>query len=241
MLAFLERLEHDACVELAGVYVESPVRGARGRIADLWQRRGLLAAPLLVQALLRGLGRQLTSPRAAARRRRLRSALRRRTHYVDDLHAAAVLAAVREARPQLGLVYGGPILRPELFEIPTFGTLGIHHGKLPAYRGKKTTFWAVHDGERTVGVAIQRIGPSLDGGEIVMQAEMPVGRRLLPRLVKDLETTGIALYLEAVHAVRDGSATYTPQPAGAGRLYTDPGPLDVLRFWGRYAARLVRG
>jgi len=58
---------------------------------------------------------------------------------VPDVHAQAVLERVRAAAPDLGVIYGAPILKPELFGIPPLGTLGIHHGRVPQYRGKKTT------------------------------------------------------------------------------------------------------
>ena len=73
------------------------------------------------------------------------------------------------------IFYGGPILKPALFEIPTLGTLGIHHGKLPAYRGKKTTFWAMFNDEPSAGVTIQSVNAGLDTGRGVRAGEGRVG------------------------------------------------------------------
>jgi len=240
VLDFLERLEEIPAIELVGVYVQATHRGFRGRIRDLWSRRGLLAGPLLLQVFGRWLWRQTGSPREAMRRRRYAARICERVHYVSDLHDPAVLDRLRGSAPGLGLVYGGPVIRSALFEMPLHGTLGIHHGKLPAYRGKKTTFWAIYNEEETVGVAIQRIGSRLDGGDIVAQALVPVGRRTPAAVARELERNGIELYLRAVRAVRDGTATYTPQPEEVGTLYRDPGVVDILRFWYRYARRLCR-
>jgi hypothetical protein len=98
--------------------------------------------------------------------RRLGRAMRK-VQTVPDIHAPDVLARVRALAPDIGVIYGAPVLRPELFEIPRLGTLGIHHGRVPDYRGKKTTFWEIYNGERVAGVTIQRVNKGIDTGEIV--------------------------------------------------------------------------
>jgi folate-dependent phosphoribosylglycinamide formyltransferase PurN len=238
--SFLERLESDPNIDLAGIFSQSPLLGVSGVVRDRWNRRGVLAIPLLIQLLCRSVYREITSPRVARRRRRMLLELRPRTHYVSNIHAREVIARVRDLEPRLGLVYGGPIIKPELFGIPLQGTLGIHHGKIPEYRGKKTTFWAMYNGEDEVGVTIQRIGDRLDGGDIVMQTLLPVAKQPLPRVKKQLEKAGIELYLRAIHAVRDGSVTYTAQPNEPIALYKDPGAADIIQFWYGYLLRLIR-
>jgi methionyl-tRNA formyltransferase len=150
------------------------------------------------------------------------------------------LSRIARLRPDLGAVYGGPILRPELFRIPALGTLGIHHGRLPHYRGKKTTFWAMYNGEETVGVAIQRIGTGLDRGEILRDAELATGSMPLPVVRRHLERLGLKLYVEAVLSMRGEEPAFRPQPAGGGALYKDPRAGDIARFWLRYFQRLIR-
>jgi folate-dependent phosphoribosylglycinamide formyltransferase PurN len=242
----------DACVELmarirgepslvlAGVFCEAGDVGLRGMVRDLVRRRRWLAPILLVQRALRRLGGILAAPgRELARRRVLRDT-RPLVHFVPDLHAGAVLEHVRALAPDVGAVYGGPILRRSLFEVPARGTLGIHHGRLPDYRGKKTTFWAVYNGEATVGVAIQRIGAGLDCGDVLRDALLPVGRRPLPVLVRELERLGLDLYVDALLSIQHGDAVFRPQPSGRAPLYRDPRAVDVMRFWLKDLSRLLR-
>jgi len=240
VISFLERLECDSHIALAGIFSQSPRHGISGVVRDLCDRRGLLAAPLLLQLLFRSVYREIKSPRVVRRRRKLVRELRPRTHYVKHIHGTEAITRVRELKPELGLVYGGPIIKPVLFEIPLHGTLGIHHGKVPEYRGKKTTFWAMYNGEKEAGVTIQRIGTRLDGGDVVMQTLLPLAKRPLSRVKRQLENAGIDLYIRAIHSVREGSATYTAQPTEPITLYTDPGAADIIRFWYRYLLRLVR-
>ena len=241
VLRFVSRLEQESGIELLAIVSESPVRGFRGIVLDLWRRRGALAPVIFFRNILFAFLTTFRNPAAALGRRRALKSLASRTHYFDNIHADDALSLVRNLRAELGLVYGGPIVKPELFSIPARGTLGIHHGRVPFYRGKKTTFWALYNGEPEVAVIIQKIGSKLDAGDIVGQAAVRVRNRPLPLVRKELETAGIDLYLKAIAAVANGTETYTPQPAGGRRLYKDPNAIDILRFWGRYFARLLRG
>jgi hypothetical protein len=241
VLRFVARIEDEPAIDLVGIVSQSPVRGMRGLIVDLWHRRGILALPILLRNGITAVINAVFRPAEILERRRSFNAVRDRTYFFDDIHSEDALSHVRGLGPALGLVYGGPIVKPELFSIPELGTLGIHHGKVPDYRGKKTTFWALYNGETEVGVIIQRISDRLDAGDIVQQSTLSVGNRPLPLVRQDLERIGIDLYLDAIRAVFSGTARYVPQQAGSRPLYKDPTTIELLRFWGRYAIRLMRG
>jgi methionyl-tRNA formyltransferase len=135
------------------------------------------------------------------------------------------------------LIYGSPILKPALFEIPTYGTLGIHHGQVPQYRGKKTTFWAIYHGEPAAGVTIQKINAGLDTGQIVNSGQVLIGRRSYGTVWGEVLALGLDLYVEAILQVRAGTAVYRPQAGPKGKLYRDPKPADIVRFWLRQLRR----
>ncbi|HEX6259377.1 MAG TPA: formyltransferase family protein [Woeseiaceae bacterium] len=237
---FIAALESRPEVEVVGVFCESAATGLAGVLRDLWMRRRWLAPLLFMQRIVGRGAHMVTAPRAEVARRRSLRRLDDRIHFEANLHAADVLSRVARLHPDLGAVYGGPILRPELFRTPRLGTLGIHHGRLPEYRGKKTTFWAMYNGEETVGVAIQRIGTGLDRGEVLKDAVLPVGYMPLPVVRRRLERLGLELYVEAVLSMRRETPAFRPQPAGGGALYKDPRAGDVARFWLRYFNRLLR-
>ncbi len=233
------RLEAHPDIELAAVFWQTRGTSFRAVCANLWRRRGLLT-PLLVGLDLARRARRWLHPRRELRRRAALGRLSARVHRVAEVHAEETVERVRGLRPDLGLSYGSPILERVLFEIPAFGTLGIHHGKLPAYRGKKTPFWAIHEGETSAGVTIQRVNARLDAGEVVLEGEIEVGRRTLGAVWRRLEALGVELYLQAILQVRDGSASFESR-AGKGRLFRDPGPRDIAVFWWRWLRRVVRG
>lgn len=209
--------------------------GLQHRLRNLWRRRGLVAVPVMGLELAGAIRRFLRHPRQALDLRRRSARALSRFTTVPDMHAPEVLDRVRAAAPDLGVIYGAPILKPELFSIPRFGTLGIHHGRAPQYRGKKTTFWEMYNGERTAGVTIQRVRAGIDTGDIVRSGEVGIGRKGYNRVWREVEEVGRRLYVEAILDVRRGSAQFVPQDAAAlrGPLYKQPGVGDILRFWSR--------
>ena len=238
---FLIRLDADPGIELVAAFCQAEASSLRAVFADLVRRRGVLALPLFGLFLGRGVWSLLRRPRETLAERRAFQRLSGRVYMVPDIHDDAVLERLRILAPDLGLVYGSPILKPELFEIPTMGTLGIHHGKVPEYRGNKTTFWAMWAGEETAGVTIQKIEAGLDTGAVVKQGEVPIGRRSLGTVWRELEALGLELYLEAIREIRDGVAEARPQAGEKGPLYRNPKVGDLVRFHGGWLLRRLRG
>jgi folate-dependent phosphoribosylglycinamide formyltransferase PurN len=237
-LRFLSMLITHPEVDFVGGVCQSAGFGLRNRVRETVHRRGPMAPVSLAIHLIQAALPLVHSPRQRRIVRRNAERAMDRILLVPDIHAPEVLQQVRAMEPDLGVIYGSPVLRPELFGIPRFGTLGIHHGTLPKYRGKKTTFWEVFNGEPTAGVAIQRVNAGLDTGEIVMQGEVPIGGRGVWGVERDVHELGICLYMDAILAVHRGTAVTVSQPP-VGRMpsYHDPHPTDVLRLGARHIAR----
>lgn len=236
---FLCRLEAHPEIDLLGAFCQAESRSLRAVVRDLQRRRGVLALPLLFLWMARSVAPFLTQPRKELALRKALAQIEDKIHFVVNIHAPEVLDTVRSLAPDLGLIYGSPILKPELFEIPASGTLGIHHGKVPQYRGNKTMFWAMYNGERVAGVTIQKVNAGLDSGFIVKEGEVIIGRRSQRAVWRDLEALGLDLYMQAILEVKAGTAQYRPQTGPRGRLYRNPGPSDILRFWSKQLVRRV--
>lgn len=234
---FLVRLENHPDINFLGAFCQSDSQTFQAIVKDLWQRRGILAVPLLLAKIGEDLKRRLLQRGREKALNQQLAVLSDRIHFVTDIHAASVLARIEALKPDLGLVYGSPILKPKLFEIPGFGTLGIHHGKVPQYRGNKTMFWAMYNGEKVAGVTIQKINAGLDTGSIVKEGEVLIGRRSRGAVWQELEAKGLDLYIQAILEVRAGTAEYRPQSGPKGKLYRNPKAVDLLTFWVRQAKR----
>ena len=235
---FIDRLEDHLQIELLAVFCQSRGHTVRAVTADLWRRRKWLALPLMLMNLAGTMMRYLRRPGVELSLKRQMKQLSDRIHFIPDIHADAVLEQVRQLNPDLGLIYGSPILKPKLFQIPARGTLGIHHGKLPMYRGKKTTFWAMYNGEPTVGVTIQKVNAGLDTGEVVKEGEVSTNARSLSAVWKALEQLGFDLYLQAILDVKEGTAVFRNPQGKKGRLYRDPKFNHILQFYWRQLSRV---
>lgn len=238
---FICRLEEYPEIEFLAGFCQSEAHTFRAVVGDLWQRRRFLAVPLLLVQLGEAASRSLTQPHTELSLNRKLARLSDRLHFVPDIHKGEVLECVRSLKPDLGLIYSSPILKPELFEIPTCGTLGIHHGKVPEYRGKKTMFWAMYNGEESAGVTIQKVNAGLDTGEIVKVGEVPIGYRSQRAVWNELEALGLDLYVQAIVEVKEGTASYRPQVGQKGKLYRDPKLGDIVTLWWRQLSRRISG
>lgn len=234
---FLCRLEEHPEIELLGAFCQAEGQSIAAVFADLWKRRGWLSLPLFAVWLLNKAVRFVLHPREEITLQRKLKNIQDRIHFIPNIHAPQVLEQVKALEPDLGLIYGSPILKPELFEIPKLGTLGIHHGKVPEYRGNKTTFWMMYNGEEYAGVTIQKVNKGLDTGTIVKTGEVKAFRRAYQTVFRELEALGIELYIQAILEVKRGVAEFKPQTGVKGKLYRNPKLADFVRFWGRQIKR----
>jgi folate-dependent phosphoribosylglycinamide formyltransferase PurN len=228
---FLCRLEEHPEIALLGAFCQAESNSTAAVIKDLWHRRGILSIPLFIVGFISEVSGFLRHPKAEIALHRTLKQIAERIHFVRNIHSQDVLDQVRALHPDLGLIYGSPILRPELFEIPELGTLGIHHGRLPEYRGNKTAFWAMFNGEPAAGVTIQKVNKGLDTGSIVKQGEVLIGRKSYPTVFRELEVIGLDLYIRAILEVKNGTATFRPQSLVEGKLYRNPKLGDFLTYW----------
>jgi len=157
-------------------------------------------------------------------------------HSCAQLHDSDALAYVRSLRPWLGLAIGAPILRPELFRIPQLGTLNLHKGLLPDYRGMPPGFWELHDGAEFSGVTVHRVDEGLDTGPIVLQRRLPVPTHpTVTGLATALDHLGTEALIEALRQIE---AESTPCGAVARPMQAEAPPPRRRPSW--RVARSVR-
>ena len=159
---------------------------------------------------------------------------------VADIHAPEAIALVRDFDPQLGLALAAPILRRPLFALPTLGTLNLHKGRLPDYRGMPPAFWELWNGETSVGCTVHWVDEKLDTGAVVARDVVQCEPfSTLKGLQLQLEQVGNDLVRSAVTQVLDGTAQAEPQAAG-GHTYRKPTLAQFAELERRLAARQPR-
>ena len=140
------------------------------------------------------------------------------------------LDAIRTRKPDLGVIAGTYILPEKVFGIPRLGSINLHSGKVPEYRGAAPAFWELYNGEREVGVSIHQVARSLDAGPVLLQETFPLDPapsgdplRYIEVYRRDvLEPNGIRMLATAVNRIANGSIEAKPQDVRRSRTYKTP-------------------
>lgn len=172
------------------------------------------------------------------------AALRERANFkiakVDDIHSATSLNAVRGFAPDLGIALAAPILRAPLFATPTAGTLNLHKGRVPDYRGMPPAFWEMWNDETQVGCTVHWVEEELDTGAILASGAIQrEAHSSVKGLQLRLDELGIRLMTQAVGRVFAGDARGQPQQ-GAGHTYRKPTLAQIALLEERFAAHRPR-
>jgi hypothetical protein len=149
---------------------------------------------------------------------------------VPTLNGDEARAALRRIGADVAVSLDNALIREETFAVPRHGTINVHHGAVPDYRGGPPVFWELLDGRETVGFTIHRIDAGIDTGPVLAEGEVPIERR--DSLARTLAATIPRLHeasLDALEEVLDrGAFDGRPQPPG-GRHRTTPTLGDYLR------------
>lgn len=142
--------------------------------------------------------------------------------YVADINANSSVKKIADFEPELGLSIAAPILKEAVFGVPRLGTLNLHKGKLPDYRGMPPAFWELWNDEPEVGCSIHKVVRSLDAGDVLACTTLPVNKySTLRGLQIELDAKGIQLMSDTVKNVLEDKTRPMPQRRG-GRLYRKP-------------------
>ena len=66
-------------------------------------------------------------------------------------------------------MYQVRLIPESIFQIPKYGTINIHAGHLPEYRGFAPINWAIINGESKICVTVHYIDETADTGDILNQ------------------------------------------------------------------------
>ena len=85
-------------------------------------------------------------------------------------------AQLESIQPDAIIVVGyGRIIPQWMLDLPKYGNINLHGSLLPKYRGAAPIQWAIANGETMTGVTIMRLDAGLDTGDMLLQAEEPIG------------------------------------------------------------------
>lgn len=71
-------------------------------------------------------------------------------------------------------VYYRFIIKSELLQLVDYKAMNLHPSLLPAYRGTKSSVWALINGEKETGVSFHYINEEIDDGKIIIQEKLHI-------------------------------------------------------------------
>ena len=138
------------------------------------------------------------------------------------------------------LLDAGSILGDRILAVPRDGTINLHTGLLPRYKGINTAFHALLEGAPEMGCTVHEVVREIDAGRILGQCAFPVDRTrtlVWHRMRSVLD--GAQLLAEVVEQLaRDGWPAARPPPPSTARAYSWPKKHEVDRFR-RSGGRLI--
>lgn len=153
---------------------------------------------------------------------------------IPALASPPTVELLESLSPDVLLVTGAPILRPEIFTIPRLCAVNIHYGVAPAYRGEDTLFWPlVHGAHESLGVTLHAIERGVDSGRVFVQGTMARrGGESEIDLWISAGRLAARLAIELLARIGDSPPAGAPQAAG-GRQYfrRERTALAEARYW----------
>jgi len=156
------------------------------------------------------------------------------------------MRAVRALDPELSVVVAyGQILKPEVLELPTYGSINVHASLLPELRGAAPIHWAIMRGFAESGVTIMRMVQELDAGPMLYRVREPIGRdETASELSHRLSEIGAEALVEALALLEGDAIEETEQDHAratyAPRLTSEDARIDWTQDAVALAAR-IRG
>jgi methionyl-tRNA formyltransferase len=131
---------------------------------------------------------------------------------------AAWLSMLSSLRSDLGVIFYGSWLPPELFGLPSRGFINYHPAPLPELRGVEPDTFAVLEGRRKMWGTVHQISNGYDEGNIVCRTrELSLTRHMTPVVVWDILTkAGIDAILQALDSMHNNTAKFESQTRKPG-------------------------
>ena len=151
---------------------------------------------------------------------------------VADFHHETTLDLIKKANADLGILYGTNIIKETVFSLPRLGSINLHQGFAPLYRGGPTVFWELFNGESEVGITIHFVAAKVDTGDIILQKTIPLEydyarydldwERFLKDFRFSLKEPSVQMIAEAVASIADGAERRMKQDTSLGKRYRLP-------------------
>src|SRR5579863_9423611 len=148
-----------------------------------------------------------------------------------DLNSPEAIERIRQTNADLGIVLGTRILKRPAFSAPRLGSINLHKGAVPDYRGMPPGFWEIYNQEKCAGVTVHYVDESLDTGDIVATCRVEILPLDTPEtLLVKLHRAGTETLAAAVKALQSDTAKPVKQDSGFRKAYSRPTHKQVAEL-----------
>jgi hypothetical protein len=151
---------------------------------------------------------------------------------VENYHTETTIELLRGVNADLGVLYGTNIINESVFGIPRLGSINLHQGLAPFYRGGPTVFWELFNDEKELGITVHFVVSKVDTGDIILQRTVPLDYdfarygldfgRFLADFRASLTEPSAKLLAESVRVISVGQEKRTRQNTSLGKRYRLP-------------------
>jgi methionyl-tRNA formyltransferase len=159
---------------------------------------------------------------------------------VENYHSEDAIKKLKETNADLGILFGTNIIRETVFSVPRLGSINLHQGLAPLYRGGPTVFWELFNDEKEIGITVHFVAAKVDTGDIILQKTLPLEydferyhldyESFLRDFRASLVEPSMRLITEAVKLIASGEERRTKQDTSLGKRYRLPTKTEKDRL-----------
>lgn len=140
-------------------------------------------------------------------------------------------------------IYYRFVIKPNILQLVDYKAMNAHPSLLPAYRGVKSSVWAILNGEEYTGISYHYMNEDIDDGNLILQKKMKIAKKdtafslyhkLISLFTKNFEEAFELLRSEDKGFEQVGKASYYK------RELPHNGILTFSKTTFEYAQRFVR-
>ena len=141
---------------------------------------------------------------------------------VPDINSPQVPSVLQQLTPDIVLVFGTALIRPQLFGVFPVPWVNLHWGWSPTYRGEGIVSALAREGPEALGVTVHLLSARSDAGHILHRARPTVDAEdNFYSIGLKLTRLGLDLFVRTLDDFgQSGHLDGEPQDLSRGRVYT---------------------
>jgi methionyl-tRNA formyltransferase len=164
-----------------------------------------------------------------------------------NVNQADFVERIRALSPTLGIIGGySEIFKADLLGVPKHGTLNLHGGALPGYRGGSPLNWQIINGESEAEICVIQADAGIDTGDVLATGAIPImDQHTIADIHEQANELFPKLVLQVIRRLEAGEHQSVAQDFHGARYWHQRNDGDGQIHWHRFTARevfnLVRG